>query len=139
MPLTDVAHRLEFLLAVLQPAFEVGDGAADVFEVQPHVFAGFLIVLELDPAVGPEGDFLGQPFVDGSERLVDMGDAAFGDFAEVLRDERGGGEGERALLLIGANPRRGEHVLEQGAVGVGKRFEVEVRCPAGERGACRRA
>ena len=94
MPIGDVAHGLEFLLAVLQPAFEVVEGAADVFEVQPHVLPGLLVLLELDPAVGPEGDFLGQPLVDGGEGLVHMGDAASGDFAEVLRDERGGGEGE---------------------------------------------
>ena len=92
----DVAHRLEFLLAVLQAAFEVGDGAAGVFEIQAHILAGLLVLLELHPAVRPEGDFLGQPLVDGGERLVDMGDAAVRDFAEVLRDERGGGEGERA-------------------------------------------
>ena len=35
----DVPHRLEFLLAALQPAFEVVDGAPGVFEVQPHVLA----------------------------------------------------------------------------------------------------
>ncbi len=94
-----------------KPAFEVGDGAAGVFEIQSHVLAGFLILLELDPAVGPEGDFLGQAFVDGGEGLVHMGDAPFGDFVEVLRHERGGGEGEGPLLLVGTNPRRGEHVV----------------------------
>ena len=78
---------------------------------------GFLVLLELDPAVGPEGDFLGEPFVDGGERLVDMGDAASGDFAEVLGDERGGGEGEGPLLLVGANPGGVEHVLQQRPVG----------------------
>ena len=72
--------------------------------------------------------------MDGGERLVHMGDAAFGDFLKVLRHERGGGEGEGALLLVGANPRRGEHVLQQRAVGRRERFEVEVRCPAGKGG-----
>ena len=81
----DVAHRLEFLLPVLQTAFEVGDRAAGVFQIQPHILAGRLIVLELHPAVGPEGDFLGEPFVDGGERLVDMGDAAIGHFAGSVR------------------------------------------------------
>ena len=112
-----MAHGLEFLLPVLQAAFEVGDGAAGVFEIQPHVLAGFLIFLELDPAVGPEGDFLGEPLVDGGKRLVHMGDAALGDFLEVLGHERRGGEGEGSLLLVGANPGRGEHVLEQRPVG----------------------
>ena len=91
-----VPHGLEFLLAVFQPAFQIVDGALDVVEIQPHVFAGRLIVLELDPAVGPEGDFLGQPFVDGGEGLVDMGDAAVGDFVEVLGNKRGGGQGDGA-------------------------------------------
>ena len=76
MPLTDVAHRLQFLLAALQPAFEVGDRAAGVFEIEPHVLAGLAVLLELHPAVRPEADLLGQPLVDGGERLVDVGDAA---------------------------------------------------------------
>ena len=42
--------------------------------------------------------------MDGGERLVDVGDAAFGDFPEVLRHERGGGESDGALLLVGTNP-----------------------------------
>jgi hypothetical protein len=43
--------------------------------------------------------------VDGSERLVHMGDAASGDFGEVLRDKRGGREGKRTLLQPGSEPR----------------------------------
>ncbi len=57
-----------------------------------------------------------------------------GDFAVVLGDERGGGEGEGALLLVGANPVGCQQVGEQGAVGGGQRLEVEVRCPAGKAG-----
>ena len=53
-----------------------------------------LVVLQLDPAVGPEGDLLGEPVVDGGERLVDVGDAAVGDLLEVLGHERRGGEGD---------------------------------------------
>ena len=107
----DVAHGLEFLLAVLQAAFEIGDGAAGVFEVETHVFAGLAVLLELHPTVRPEVDLLGQALVDGGEGLVHMGDAAVGDLAEVLRDERRGGESEGPLLLVGANPRRVEQVL----------------------------
>ena len=84
-----MAHGQEFLLSVFQAAFEIGDCAPGIFKIQPHVLAGFLIFLELDPAVGPEGDFLGQPFVDGGKGLVHMGDAAFGDFLKMLRHERG--------------------------------------------------
>ena len=129
-----MAHGHEFLLPILQAAFEVGDGAAGVFEVEAHVLAGLLILFELEPAVGPEGDFLGQPFVDGSEGLVHVGDAAFGDFLKMLRHERGGGQREGALFLVGANPGRGEHVRQQWPVGGRQRFEVEVRRPTGERG-----
>ena len=102
----DVAHGLEFLLAALQPGFEVVEGAPDVFEIKPHVLSGGFVVRELDEAVGPEIDFLGQPLVDGGERLVHMGDAASGDFAEVLGDKRGGREGEGALFLPGGKPGR---------------------------------
>ena len=80
----------------------------DVFEIQSHVFSGCLILFELDPAVGPEVDFLGQPLVDGGKGLVHMGDAASGDFVVMLGNERGGGEGEGSLLLIGANPGAAE-------------------------------
>ena len=99
---------MEFLLSVLQAAFKIGDGAAGVFKVQSHVLASFLIFLELDPAVGPEGDFLGEAFVDGSERLVHMGDAAVGDFLKMLRHERGGGESEARAV-----PGRHESMAQQ--------------------------
>ena len=83
-----MAHRLEFLLSAFKPAFKVGDGSAGVFEVKAHIFAGFLVVLELQPAVGPESDFLGEPFVDGGKGLVHMGNAASGDFLKVFWNER---------------------------------------------------
>ncbi len=83
-----MAHGLEFFLATLQPGFEIAEGAADVFEIEAHVFTGGLVVGQLDEAVGPVINLLGQAFVDGGERLVHMGDAASGDFAVVLRDKR---------------------------------------------------
>jgi hypothetical protein len=83
-----VAHGHEFLLPILQAAGEVGDGAAGVFEVEAHVLAGLLILFELEPAVGPEGDFLGQSCVDGVEGFIYVGDAASGDFLKMLRHER---------------------------------------------------
>ena len=43
--------------------------------------------IELDFAVGPEGDFLGEPFVDGGEGFVDVLDPPPGNFREVLRHQ----------------------------------------------------
>jgi hypothetical protein len=83
-----VAHRLEFLLPVFQTAFEVGDGAAGVLKVEAYVLAGFLVFLELEPPVGPEGDLLGEAFVDSGEGLIHVGDPSVGDFAVVLRQAR---------------------------------------------------
>ena len=80
----DVAHRLKFFLSILQSAFEIGDVAPDVFQIQADVFPGILILLQLDPAVGPETDLLAQPLVDGGECLVDVGDAPLGDFVVML-------------------------------------------------------
>ena len=57
--------------------------------------------------------------MDGGKGLVDMGDAAVGDLVEVLRHERRGGKGDGPLFLVGANPGRVEHVLEQRPLGVG--------------------
>ena len=58
-----------------------------------------------------------------------------GDFAEVLGDERCGGEGEGALLPGRRESRaRRARPSSSGRSAVGKRFEVEVRCPAGKGG-----
>ena len=81
-------HGLEFLLAAFEPASQVVERLLDVVEIEPHVLARREVVLELDLAVGPEGDFLGEPFVNGGERLIDMLDAAVGDFLEVFGHER---------------------------------------------------
>ena len=79
------------------------------FAVQ--TLASFLIFFELDPAVGPEGDFLGKAFMDGGKGLVHMSYAAFGDFPKMFRHERGSGEGECPLFLIGTNPWGGKDIL----------------------------
>ena len=101
-----MAHGLEFLLAAFEAAFEVGDGAAGVFEVETHILAGGLVVRRLDPTIRPEVDFLGQAFVDGGEGLVHMGDAPSGDFLIVFGHEFAGRKGEGAMFLAGLNPGR---------------------------------
>jgi len=63
-----------------------------------------------------------------------VGDAAPGHLAEVLRHEGRGRERERALFLVGADPRRIQQVREQRPVGGRERLQVEVRRPAGEHG-----
>ena len=106
----NVPHRLEFLLATVESGLEIVERAFRVVEIQPHVFAGLPVFVEFHPAIGPEGDFLGEPIVDGGERLLDMLDAAFGDFLVMLRHERRGGQRDGLQFLVGAYPRSVEQV-----------------------------
>lgn len=126
----DVPHRLELTLPVLQAAFEVGHGAPGILDVQPHVLARIEVVLELEPAVGPEGDLLAEPVVHRGQRLVDVGHAPLGDLAELFGHQRGGRQGDGSLLLVGSYPGSIEHVLQERPLGLGKRLEVEMRGPA---------
>ena len=130
-----MAHGLEFFLATLQPGFEVAYGAADVFQIEVHIFASGLVVGELDEAVGPVINLFRQSFMNGGQRLVHMGDAASGDFAEVFRHEGLGGEREGAIFQPGSEPGCSKAFRQQRAVGGREGFEVEVRRPTGEGGA----
>ena len=122
------------LLATFQPS-QIAKEATDIFEIEPHVFAGGKVLLQLDVAVGPVINLLGEAFVDRSEGLVHVGYAASRDFAEVLRDKSGGRECESPLFQPGGKPRRGERWGQERAIGRRERFEVQVRRPTSEGGA----
>ena len=89
-------HRLKFFLAAVEPALQVVRASSSTLSrLSRTSLPAATSSLSLISAVGPEGDFLGEPFVDGGERLVDVRDAAVGDFLEVLGHERGRRRGRR--------------------------------------------
>ena len=129
-----MAHRLEFLFSVFQAAFEVGNCSAGVFEIKTHILSGFLVFLELQPAIGPKGDFLGEPLMDGCKGLVNMGNAAPSDFLKMLWHERRGSKGKCPLFQISTDPGGNQQILEHLHFGGRQRFKVKVWRPTGEGG-----
>ena len=57
-----------------------------------------------------------------------------GDFLKMFRHERSSGEGECALFLVGTNPWRGKHIVQQRTVGRREGLQVKVRRPTGKGG-----
>lgn len=82
-----MAHGLEFLLSVLQPVLQVVDRAARIFEVEPSILPGLLVLLQLHPAVSPEIDLLAQAVMDSGQCLIYVGHATIRDLLEVRGDQ----------------------------------------------------
>ena len=114
--INDMAHRVEFFLAIFKSSFKVSKCASDIFQVEAHILTSFAILLKLQPTVLPEGDFLGEALMHRVQSFFDVSGSAARHFVVVFWHQGRSSKRNSAGLLVCHDPRCSQYIFKEWAL-----------------------